>query len=324
MSSPLDSGNFGIGFDPLICTANHSCDPNAVLAFNQPRTELRALKPIKAGEEIYIKYVDVTNPFPVRQAELKGTYLFTCQCAVCKKGATREVDQYLEPPENLATENEKAADDLVKRHKARLSRFLAPGLDGEPQRRVAAIQAEAYAVLENEKADIDDVKEAIQICIGSKMWPWTRQPVPRLCERLFSLYLQSGSFYHAFRVGVKLHFDILPHLYPQDFYPDRLTNAWVLSTLINGLCGPAHKELYQELAEGGLDLRLVYFGFLFYVHDHTPKMFGPGTPFGNVIENTYKQIMAGINLPEAEMRENLKAVWISLKAVANNVDITSL
>ena len=52
LSSPLDDTSLGVGFDPILCSANHSCDPNAVVVFNQPKLVLRAIKPIKKGEEI--------------------------------------------------------------------------------------------------------------------------------------------------------------------------------------------------------------------------------------------------------------------------------
>jgi SET and MYND domain-containing protein len=295
-----------------------------MMAFNQPQQEIRALRPIKAGEEIFIKYVEVTNPFGVRQAELREAYFFTCQCTKCKKGGNLEEDQFIEPAGNLAAENKKPADELVSRHESKLARYMVPGYDDRAHKRIAAIEAEAYAVFENAQAGLEEVKEAIQICIGSKMWRWTRQPVPQLCRRLFALYLESGSFYQAFRVGVKLHCEILPRLYSQAFYPDRLINAWAVSTLTNVLCGPAHSELYQELAQGGLDLRLIYFGFLFYVHEHTPRMFGQDTPFGKVIENTYKQIMAGVTIPEADIKEKIQAIWPSLDSLAHNVTIASL
>ncbi|KAI0486786.1 SET domain-containing protein [Xylaria cf. heliscus] len=323
LSSPLDDVNLGIGFDPLICSANHSCDPNASIVFNQPRQEIRALRAIKPGDEIFIKYVEVTNPFSVRQAELKKNYFFTCQCIKCKKGAGLEADQFLKRPEDLESEFHKLADTLASRHESTLSKFLVGDNDVKAQRRVAAIQAEAYAVLENEQAPLDEVKKVIRLCIGSKLWRWTRQPVPQLCRRLLALYLESGSIYQAFRLGVKLHFEILPALYPQEFYPDRLINAWVVSTLINVLCGPAHQDLFQELAQGGVELRLIYFGFLFYVHEHTPRMF-PNTPFGKVIQNTYEQIMAGVSIPEADIKEKIKTAWPSLEALAHNVDISSL
>lgn len=319
LSSPLDDITLGIGFDPLICSANHSCDPNGMLVFNQPRQEIRALRAINAGEEIFIKYVEVTNPFSVRQAELKKNYFFTCQCTKCKKGARPEAEQPPRRPEDLESKYRGMADKLIRQHESRLSKFLAPGNDTQAQRRVAAMQGEAYVVLENEQATIDEVKGAIQMCIGSKMWRWTDQPVPQLCRRLFARYLESGSIYQTFRIGVKLHFEILPVLYPQEFYPDRLVNAWVVSTLINVLCGTPHQTLYQELAQAGLDLRLIYFGFLFFVHEHTPRMFGPDTPFGSVIENTYKQIMAGVSLPEADIKEKLQAIWPSVATLADGV-----
>ncbi|KAI0540839.1 hypothetical protein GGR58DRAFT_511335 [Xylaria digitata] len=325
LSSVLDGVALGIGFDPLISSANHSCDPNVSLAFNQPRHEIRALKKINAGEEIFVTYIDTTNPFGVRQAELKENYFFTCQCAKCKKGADLEADKFLERPENLGSEHHKLADKLISRHESKLSRYLVPGNDGEAQRWVAAIEAEAYAVQGNELARADDLKEAVRMCIGSKMWSWTRQPVPQLCRRLGTLYLESGSVYKAFRLGVKLHLLILPALYPQEFSQDRLINAWAVSTLINVLCGDAHREIYKELAQGGIELRIVYFGFLFYLRDNTPQMFGSDTtPFGKVVANTYKQIMIGIRITETEIKQKLQATWPSLEALAHNVDISGL
>ncbi|KAI1108914.1 SET domain-containing protein [Nemania sp. NC0429] len=324
LSSPLDDIPLGIGFDPLLCSANHSCDPNAMLVFNQPWQEIRALKTINAGDEIFIKYVEITNPFSVRQAELRKNYLFTCQCTKCKKGAQLEADQLPRRPEDLEGEYRGIAERLVNRHESRLSAFLAPGGDTQAERRVAAMQAEAYGILEKEQATLDEVKGAIQMCIGSKMWRWTDQPVPLLCRRLFARYLESGAIYQTFRMGVKLHFEILPALYAQEFYPDRLVNAWVVSTLINVLCGPMHQEIHQELAQGGLDLRLMYFGFLFFVHEHTPQMFGPDTPFRRVIDNTYAQIMAGVSIPETDIKEKVQAMWPSLATLAHNVSISNL
>ncbi|KAF2210232.1 hypothetical protein CERZMDRAFT_45789, partial [Cercospora zeae-maydis SCOH1-5] len=80
----MDDTKLGIGFDPILCSANHSCDfPNTAVIFNQPKILLRAQKKIKKGEEIFMKYVDITNPFSVRQAELKESYFFSCRCSKC-------------------------------------------------------------------------------------------------------------------------------------------------------------------------------------------------------------------------------------------------
>ncbi|KAI0976112.1 hypothetical protein F4678DRAFT_416007 [Xylaria arbuscula] len=320
LASVFDGVTLGMGFDPLISRANHSCDPNAELIFNQPRHEIRALRKIDVGEEILIKYIDTSNPFCVRQEALKEQYYFACQCTKCQKGVDIEAEKFLERPEDLGSEYRELADRLISKYELEVHKHIVPEADDdEALKRVAAIEAEAYAVMENGQARIDDVKAAIKMCIGSKMWRWTRQPVCQLCRRLSTLYLQSGHIYEAFRLGVKLHIEILPVLYPQEFHPERLINAWAVSTLINVLCGPAHEEIYQELAKGGLPLRLIYFGFLFYLRDYTPQMFGPKTPFGKVIENTVTQIMGGVTIPEAEIKEKLQSAGPALEAVANNV-----
>ncbi|KAI0544342.1 SET domain-containing protein [Xylaria curta] len=317
LSSPLDDIEIGIGFDPLICSANHSCDPNATLVFNQPGQEIRALRAINPGEEIFIRYIEVTNPLSVRQAELKERYFFTCQCTKCQKDVGLEADQFLKPPQDLKSEDHNLAGTLVRT----ASNFLVGSSDS---RQVAAIQADAYAVLENKQATIDEVKKAIKMCIDSKLWPWTRQPVPQLCRRLFALSLESGDVYMAFLVGIKLHCEILPPLYPQEFYPDRLINAWVVSTVINVLCGPAHQTFQEECAQRGLEPRIVYLGFLFYLHEHTPQMFGPKTPFGKVVQSTYEQIMAGIPIPEAAIKSNISVAWTALETLSKSVDTSSL
>lgn len=147
--------------------------------------------------------------------------------------------------------------------------------------------------------------------------------MPALCRRLATQYLNFSRVYEAFRIGVKLHCEILPALYPQEFYPDRVLNAWSVSTLINVLSGDAHEELYQELAKGGVQLRVLYFSFLFYLHEHTPRIFRPDSPFAKVADHTYTQIMAGVTYSEAELKGKVQAAWPALEALANNVTISS-
>ncbi|KAI1328490.1 SET domain-containing protein [Xylariaceae sp. FL0255] len=311
----------GFGFDPTICAANHSCDPNATLVNLQPRVELRALKPIKVGDEITFKYTETTAPFSLRQADLKTRYLFDCQCSKCKKGF--DLDQLLQPASKLAGEYLKTADQLVLQHQADLAKHLMPGDDEKAQMRLAAMQATAYSVLEDLQSSLDDVKEMIQLCVGSGMWSWTRQPVPALTRRLFERYLASGNLYKAFRIGMKLHIEILPQIYPQSFYPDRLILAWTISTIINVLSGPAMAEIYKSFAQNGLELRLIYYGFLFYCYENTPLVFGYNSSCGRLVEHTYKQVMAGTSVERATIEANIVNVWPSFETLARNVDVTN-
>mmetsp|Transcript_23989 Transcript_23989/g.33634 ORF Transcript_23989/g.33634 Transcript_23989/m.33634 type:complete len:182 (+) Transcript_23989:138-683(+) len=71
---------------------NHSCLPNAevvggLVDRNDATIKVVALKPIRKGEEVLISYIE--NPElksrDERRKELKGCYLFDCNCQACQK-----------------------------------------------------------------------------------------------------------------------------------------------------------------------------------------------------------------------------------------------
>lgn len=290
LSSPLDDTKLGIGFDPILCSANHSCDPNVVTMFNQPRQLLRALKPIKKGEEITMKYVDVTNPFSIRQAELREAYFFGCKCIKCKKGAVWSEDKFLKAAEDLPPAFADIAEQLVKRYEGKLAKFFIPANDPKAQRRMAALQAEAFSVSgitfdinkANETASEDEIKDALKLTLNSGMWSYTRQPVPHLLRQLLILYISAGRTYQAWRIALKTRFEVSPALYPQSFYPDRVVDTWLLTTLTNQLCNPhsGNQEVFEQSMRSGLDLRIVYFGFLIETREGIEKSYGKESPFG--------------------------------------------
>jgi SET and MYND domain-containing protein len=291
LHSPLDDMKLGIAFDPIICSANHSCEPNTVVVFNQPRILLRAIRPIKKGDEIFMKYVDVTNPFSVRQAELKESYFFSCKCAKCKKGAVWVEDKFLKPPEQLDATIAGVADNLIKRHANHLVKFFIPANDETAQKRVAAMQAEAFSVSGltfdsnrgNDSASEDEIKDALKLTLNSGMWHITRQPVPHLLRQLLVCYLSQQRTYQAWRVGVKLYFEVAPFLHDQPFYPDRVIDTFMLAQVSNQLCNPNilhFRDIFQESMRAGLDLRVVYMGFLIETRENLDQSFGKTSPFG--------------------------------------------
>jgi hypothetical protein len=328
LDSPFDNSQLGIAFDPLICSVNHSCEPNVALVFNQPTTLLRALKPIKKGEEVFMRYVDTSSPFSVRQQELNDAYFFSCQCPKCKKGAVFPEDKFSKPADELSSEYRNLADALVKRHEHELAQFFVPASDETSQNRLAALQAKAFSIsgtpTKSKQPGLLEITETLKMCIDSGLWKWSRQPVPTLCRQLFSTYIANGDPYRAFRVGCKLHFEIEPELHSETFYPDRVVDSWAMSTVTNVLCGQRNKEVYDEMMQSGVDLRIVYFGFLFYAYDNMPKIYGYESPFGKVVENTYKQIMGGVTIHESEIRDKVKALWPSLETIARSVNVQTL
>lgn len=63
----------------------YSCGPNAEYAWDLASYSLRvfASRPIRAGEEITIRYINSYDPRADRQRFLRAMYLFDCGCSYC-------------------------------------------------------------------------------------------------------------------------------------------------------------------------------------------------------------------------------------------------
>lgn len=71
----------------LICTMNHSCDPNCTVVYRPDgQATVVALRDIAQDEEICISYIDIDQDFQTRQEELQE-YQFTCECLRCQDDA---------------------------------------------------------------------------------------------------------------------------------------------------------------------------------------------------------------------------------------------
>ncbi|XP_048213469.1 histone-lysine N-methyltransferase SMYD3 [Perognathus longimembris pacificus] len=74
----------GVGLYPSMSLLNHSCDPNCSIVFNGPHLLLRAVRDIKAGEELTICYLDVLMTSEERREQLRDQYYFECDCIRCQ------------------------------------------------------------------------------------------------------------------------------------------------------------------------------------------------------------------------------------------------
>lgn len=61
---------------------NHSCIANTTKDFVGDLMVLRAIRPLKAGEEVFISY-DASSDYDARQAALMTTWGFECECPLC-------------------------------------------------------------------------------------------------------------------------------------------------------------------------------------------------------------------------------------------------
>ncbi|KAI5361060.1 putative SET domain, Zinc finger, MYND-type, 4Fe-4S ferredoxin-type, iron-sulfur binding protein [Septoria linicola] len=347
LSSAIDDTKLGVGFDPILCSANHSCEPNTAVIFNQPKILLRAQTKIKKGDEIFMKYVDITNPFSVRQAELRESYFFGCRCAKCRKGAVHIEDKFLKsadawgddsgPTVRVDAALTKVADGLIQRHQSQLPKFYVPANSETAQKRLAAMQAEAFATSgitfdhnkANDTASEDEIKDALKLTINSGMWHITRQPVPHLLRQLLVLYVSQARTYQAWRVGIKMYYDVSPFLSGQveKFYPDRVIDGFLMATITNQLCNPNiqnHREIFAESLKSGLDLRVVYMMFLIETREMLDFSYGKDSPFGRVVESMYQQTMANSDILLKDAKDMIDETWPKLEAVAKSIDVLKL
>lgn len=65
---------------------NHSCEPNVLRVNYQNRLVFITLRPILAGEQLYVRYNDIIDAEPVaqRQAHFMEKYGFHCKCERCE------------------------------------------------------------------------------------------------------------------------------------------------------------------------------------------------------------------------------------------------
>ena len=78
----------GFGLYRLLAKANHDCEPSCeAQAFNMAdhTMDLTARRPLRAGEELTIMYVDPKLPRSERRRRLASNYFFHCSCGRCER-----------------------------------------------------------------------------------------------------------------------------------------------------------------------------------------------------------------------------------------------
>ncbi len=108
MKTPLLGFMHGLALYLLAASINHSCDPNCNAFIRDHESRLlivKAIRPIKAGEEITIAYEPSVCRFSKpdeRIGYLKYVYGFSCVCDRCQKNP--EVDRIMTQKRNISIE----------------------------------------------------------------------------------------------------------------------------------------------------------------------------------------------------------------------------
>jgi hypothetical protein len=73
----------GTALFPIMCTMNHSCDPNCTVLYTRNgEGHVVAIRDIQQGEELCICYIDIDMGLAARERNLRE-YKFTCHCSRC-------------------------------------------------------------------------------------------------------------------------------------------------------------------------------------------------------------------------------------------------
>ncbi|EFR02054.1 SET and MYND domain-containing protein 2 [Nannizzia gypsea CBS 118893] len=198
----------GLCIQPFACYMNHSCDPNAVVGFDEGLITVKALRKIKPDEQVFISYIDNTYPFEVRQKQLAERYFFTCKCSKCVEGVTAREDQFISPnPSSEEVETLKEAEKQARE-------FLTTAKSSKGE------------------SAIKQLKGALKVLHDTKMWPITRQPYPEIRSELIVSLLDIEDFWSAFRHSAVRYLFVDQILYPHEWHPIRTNHEFVFSQLV--------------------------------------------------------------------------------------------
>ena len=95
--------DFGFGLFPATAMLNHSCAPNAAFVAGGGRMAVRAIAPLRAGDQVTVAYINLYAPQAERAAELGAAKHFVCGCARCGAPPATARDRHLQAVSCRAT-----------------------------------------------------------------------------------------------------------------------------------------------------------------------------------------------------------------------------
>jgi hypothetical protein len=281
----------GLILDPTLGHLNHSCDPNAFVMMDGPAVSLRALKSIAKDEEVYISYIDATNPFPRRQSELESRWFFKCNCTKCAQGATLDEDKWACEPRSI-TKKVKEVADAILTHESFAQEPANYVGESPDEQRAAAIQGKAFAEYEEAQAEQDPadvvmrIEDAMRLCHQSKLWTVYRQPFAALRDDLIVNLLAVGNYSIAWAQCAKRYKHILPKLYPVLFHPVRVIQTWQMAVLAVYLAGTP-----DGVGAPGVNMGLIAMMLVKQVLDTSNLSHGANSAFTKSVKRKAEEMM---------------------------------
>lgn len=277
----------GLALDPLVSRANHSCVPNAIIVFDGPKLQIRALRRFKAGDEVLISYVDQNNLFSRRQEELQRDYGFKCRCPKCETRDTAPQERPLTFKESVKTS-------------------LKPGKGismelPSPESAVDTLGtqiSEAFDLSQrlDREAAVDHLQRALKLAQDSRVWPITRAPLPAVYQAYFDACLTTGHHERALLAGLRRYCLIDPVLYPQSIHPVRVVHAWSLFSLLKAYDWGAVGSAIARYCGQEINLSPAAAALLTEIHEHVPLSHGAESTFAKLIESMWRELQQELHV----------------------------
>jgi hypothetical protein len=280
---------------------NHSCDYNAVVGFEGDRLFVKPIRPIKKDEQIFISYIDATNPRDIRRKELSERYFFDCNCPKCEKGKDARGDAFLTsaPDAPAITAAETTARELM---------------------RSASTDDDALNAVKK-------LESAMKILSQTSIWPITRQPYVSLRDELIVSILSAQQFESAFVQATVRFLRVDPVVYPSEAHPIRLLHVWTLAKL--GIHISQGLEPDRESGEGDsnliqkfeVNLGLIIWSLLAWLIDKEDEACTAST-FQNMVRTAYKEVYDEFRrngLEPTKMTKEADHEWVKMKRIADQV-----
>ena len=281
--------------------ANHSCDPNAITFADGPRQTMISTRTIAKDDEITIAYIDTSNPFSYRQAELQRNYDFTCACNKCRKGPTLREDLFLRSAAETPVSDEPTdMMHIMDQRYAQDPRYYIGPAPGE--RRLAAIQGMAFTLWEESQRSIDPTlalrkaQEGLDLCRKTGIWPIHRQPYPHLKHQKNLKLFQLGNIDLAWRGAIYRHFELDPILIPAEHHPTRIVNTWSLIQWTNHYYNQQDSPHLHDILSTGFSFEKVLWHLLHQVARLAKATLGNG------------RITAAVQNKLVDMRDGIEEV----------------
>ncbi|KAH0380930.1 SET domain-containing protein, partial [Aureobasidium melanogenum] len=297
----------GVATDPIACSANHSCEPNASVLFDATRLMMRSLAPIKKGEEVFISYVDNTDPFYRRQALLRLRYRFECKCSKCQLRINGKENAWAKSLSNLAPKWSSFAKvmDEHENYSAEPANYLG---ESRAEMDMAIIQGSVYHEYEpirqqkDNKLAIEALENVMRTCKQSELWPITRQPYANIRVDIAARMLDENRVALALFQMAKTYFLIDPILYPQDFHPVRVVHIWNLAkTLVQAYSSPNDPSQtvdpgVEQLFQRGFDFVVPVWKLLKKLSVDVVKSHGAESRLTFMVHTLTEQVKDGVGL----------------------------